>query len=735
MRIRGAIVACSLCMAAAPLMAQMQIGGGTCCSASLSGTYSLTLSGRDVNSTLTFIKISEGIGTAAFDGLGHVTFSLTTNTNVSSGVPQTLSGTYSLQANCAGALNITSGDTASFSLESYDGGASYLITGQDGNYSFTGSGSKTPASCTASLLSGAYSFNATGFPLTSGAISGGNNVSGLLTFDGNSVITANWYTAGAGTTPINSTATGTYTMTPSCSGSATFIDSSNNAWTLQLAVTSTNGSNFVVSGASPVLMFTGAGRTVTTTQPCSVSTLTGVRSLVLTGRNLSSSGILSRTFQGTGSATFDGAGNVVFSLTTNTAASLNVPETLSGTYTLASNCTGTVSISTGDTASFNLTAYNLGKGFTITGGDATYALTGSGAEQPVSCITSSISGIYSFSGNGTSYSGGLGSSSISGVNSISGLLQFDGRGDVNGNWSVATNGNATSDVVAGQYSVTEACVGTATVVDPSGASWTLNFAVTSVDGANFGVNIANPATQFSANGHSTFTYPGLAVVNASSSVAGGTPPGSIFALYGSGLATASAQPAKLPLPTTLLTTSVTVNGEAAPLFYAGPGQINAQMPWDIQPGVASVVVKNGSSTSNTVGVTVPATAVPGIAIQYPTNQAVVVNQDQSENNAAAPAHVGDTVVAYFTGGGPVQAAGPLVTGSASPNGLSPVVESVKVTVGGQTATVVNYTGLTSTLVGVYQVNFVIPQVGAGERNLVLTINGTASAVTTVSIAN
>jgi len=273
------------------------------------------------------------------------------------------------------------------------------------------------------------------------------------------------------------------------------------------------------------------------------------------------------------------------------------------------------------------------------------------------------------------------------------------------------------------------------VTDLSGSSWTLNFTVTSADGANIGLDIANLASEYSATGHSAFTNPGLAVVNASSSVAGGTPPGSIFAIYGSGLATASAQPSKLPLPTTLLTTSVTVNGEAAPLFYVGEGQINAQMPWDTQPGVATVVVKNGSSTSNTVAVTVPASAVPGIAIQYPTTQAVVVNQNLSENTPTSPAHVGDTVVAYFTGGGPVNAAGPLVTGSASPNGLSPVVGSVQVMVGGQVATVVNYTGLTPTLVGCYQVNFVIPQVGAGNRNLILTINGTASAVTTISIAN
>jgi len=307
---------------------------------------------------------------------------------------------------------------------------------------------------------------------------------------------------------------------------------------------------------------------------------------------------------------------------------------------------------------------------------------------------------------------------------------------VSGSWSVATNTSAASDTVTGQYSVTPACIGTATVNDPSGSSWTLHFTVTAATGADFGADIANLTTEFNASGHSTFTYPGLSVVSAASGVAGAVPPGSIFALYGESLTTGSAQATKIPLPTALLTTSVTVNGEAAPLFYVSDVQINAQMPLDIQPGVASVVVTTGSTTTNTVAVTVPATAVPGIFVQYPTNQAVVQNQDLSENTPAAPAHVGDTVVAYFTGGGPVNASGPLVTGGASPsNGPSPVVESAAVTVGGQASPSVPYAGLTATLVGVYQVNFVIPQVAAGTRNLVLTINGTASAATTISIAN
>jgi uncharacterized protein (TIGR03437 family) len=262
----------------------------------------------------------------------------------------------------------------------------------------------------------------------------------------------------------------------------------------------------------------------------------------------------------------------------------------------------------------------------------------------------------------------------------------------------------------------------------------LNLIPTAATGADFSADIANLTSEFTASGHSTFTYPGLAVVNAGSSVAGGTPPGSIFALYGSGLATGSTQAAKVPLPDVLLTTSVTVNGEAAPLFYANTGQINAQMPLDIQPGLASVVVKNGSTTSNTVAVVVPGTATPGVFVQYPTDQGAIENQDNSVNSPASPAHVGDTVAAYFTGGGPVVASGPLVTGSASPNGLSSIVESTQVTVAGVAATAITYTGLAPTLVGGYQVDFVIPQVAVGDHTLTLTINGVASNNTVISIA-
>jgi uncharacterized protein (TIGR03437 family) len=158
------------------------------------------------------------------------------------------------------------------------------------------------------------------------------------------------------------------------------------------------------------------------------------------------------------------------------------------------------------------------------------------------------------------------------------------------------------------------------------------------------------------------------------------------------------------------------------------------MPLDIKPGMATIIVRNGSSTSNSVAITVPESATPGMFVEYPTNQAVVQNPDLSVNTPMNPAHPGDTVVAYFTGGGPVQPAGLLVTGAVSPYGESPVSENAQVTVGAATATVL-YAGLTPTLVGVYQLNFVVPQVPSGQQNLILTINGNASPTTTISVAD
>lgn len=477
----------------------------------------------------------------------------------------------------------------------------------------------------------------------------------------------------------------------------------------------------------------------TTPSTCSATTLASTYSMVLTGRALNTSGVFTATYDAVGSVTFSQSGAVVFSLVSNTNVNQAMSQTLAGTYTLGPNCLGTVNIATGDSASFTLLAFNSGRNFTIAGKDATYALSGDGGSYPPLCLNSTVSGTYSFSGTGFSFAAGK----LAAADSVAGELQFDGRGVVSISYTDAETGVAGEDGSAGGYSVTQSCNITGSLKDDVGDQYSFNGAITSADASEFvftfvrSVDDGAYGEEFSAVAHSTFTNPGLAVTNSASGVSGGTPPGSLFSVYGVSLAPTPVSATQVPLPQSLVTVGVTVNGEAVPLFYVSPGQINAQMPWDTQPGVANVAITGAYGNSNTVAVTVPATAVPGVFQQYPGSQAVAVEYpEQTLNTPSAPAAVGDTVVVYFTGGGPVQTSVPLVSGNYSPLGQSPVTETTGtlVTVGGVQA-VVNYIGLTGDLVGVYQVNFVVPQVAAGDQDLVVTIGGTASAVTTLSVSN
>lgn len=119
---------------------------------------------------------------------------------------------------------------------------------------------------------------------------------------------------------------------------------------------------------------------------------------------------------------------------------------------------------------------------------------------------------------------------------------------------------------------------------------------------------------------------------------------------------------------------------------------------------------------------------------YGNNRAVVINADGSANTASNQAKVGDEVVVYFTGGGPVQASGTLTTGSPDPSGLSPVTGSYAITVGGVAATV-DYIGLTPGSIGLYQANFNVPQIGRGTYPVVITISGYASNAPVMSVSN
>jgi uncharacterized protein (TIGR03437 family) len=452
---------------------------------------------------------------------------------------------------------------------------------------------------------------------------------------------------------------------------------------------------------------------------CAPADLGGIYTLSLTGRAISGAGSFAGSWQGVGTATFDGVGKVTLTGTSNSNLAANKGFTYAGTYTMPSNCYGTMVLTQGITATFALIDYGSGNTFGITGADATYVYSGSGGGTIPACGTPTLSGGYSFDAMGFILSG----TAQTGAGDESGLLQFDGKGVVTASYVETLGTTSTSLTGTGSYTLGSNCLGSATWTDSAGKANTANFVISGAYGQNATMVLANSGFVRAGAAHSSLTNPGESIGNVASYAVNSTPPGSVFVLFGVNLATRAASALNLPLPTTLLSTSVTVNGEDAPLFYADTGQIDAQMPWDI-PGdtVASVVVKNGSAVSNAAAVYVPATGTPGISV-YGNNRAVVVNKDNvTVNTPAAPAAVGDNVVVYFTGGGPVQAAGKLVSGAASPSGLSPVTGTNSVTIGGVSAKVV-YMGLTPGSIGLYQANIVVPQLSAGSYPVVITIAG------------
>ena len=221
------------------------------------------------------------------------------------------------------------------------------------------------------------------------------------------------------------------------------------------------------------------------------------------------------------------------------------------------------------------------------------------------------------------------------------------------------------------------------------------------------------------------------VVNGASFAAGApVSPGSIVSLFGTLLAGGNASAASTPLPNSLGGTSVSIGGKPAPLFFVSPTQINAQVPWETQPGSASVIVTSNSVPSAALSFTVAA-ATPAI-FTFGTNRAVVQNQDYTLNNTGNPAAVGSYITAYLTGGGPLDNA--VSTGAANPlSPLSSVTAPYSATIGGQAANML-FLGLAPGFVGLYQANLQVPQLSSGDYPLVITVGGAKSNAPMITVS-
>src|SRR5260370_34354152 len=171
----------------------------------------------------------------------------------------------------------------------------------------------------------------------------------------------------------------------------------------------------------------------------------------------------------------------------------------------------------------------------------------------------------------------------------------------------------------------------------------------------------------------------------------------VLSIYGTQLGTFTQSAATIPLPEYLAGFEATINGVIAPLYYVSPGQVNVQIPYETQPGSATLVV--GTPYQNVTYKFQVAAAGPGI---FTAGDGSI-----APSGSGAP---GQTVTMFITGEGQVRPS--LQTGRTPPSqtALTRVTKpplTVTVTVGGAPASI-QFIGIVSGLVGVTQINFTIP---------------------------
>ena len=179
----------------------------------------------------------------------------------------------------------------------------------------------------------------------------------------------------------------------------------------------------------------------------------------------------------------------------------------------------------------------------------------------------------------------------------------------------------------------------------------------------------------------------------------------------------------VPLLTYMGDVSATINGWAAPLDYVSPTQLNIQIPYEVGPGDAILVVTS-PGTIETYRFTVDA-AAPGIFTA--TDHSLVPNGSGAR---------GDTLIMFITGQGAVSPS--IATGAAPALGtptsqLPAPVLPLTLTIGGIKVTPA-FVGIPPALVGTMQINFQIPQnVPTGPQQVVVTVGGVASAPATLNV--
>jgi uncharacterized protein (TIGR03437 family) len=216
--------------------------------------------------------------------------------------------------------------------------------------------------------------------------------------------------------------------------------------------------------------------------------------------------------------------------------------------------------------------------------------------------------------------------------------------------------------------------------------------------------------------------------------------GSIASVFGSNLSSGQATAHTIPLPTTLASSSFLIGGLSAPLFFASPGQVNLQIPWELAGQSQASVTGTVGSVISMQQVVNMAPFAPGLfTLETGSSQgAVMITGTQllaasPSGDARRPVAAGESITIYCTGLGAVSNQ-PATGFAAQANPLSVTTTTPTVTIGGIMAQV-SLSALVPGAVGLYQVNVLVPAgVPAGDAvPVILRIGGVSSNAVTIAV--
>jgi uncharacterized protein (TIGR03437 family) len=221
-------------------------------------------------------------------------------------------------------------------------------------------------------------------------------------------------------------------------------------------------------------------------------------------------------------------------------------------------------------------------------------------------------------------------------------------------------------------------------------------------------------------------------------------PGAWIEIYGSNLAVGTRPWAASDFngsvaPTSLDGTSVNIGSYSAVISYISPGQVNAQVPLNVETGVESLSVTNSAGTSGTYPLTINATEpglCQGLTVNGDAYIAAVVNNTTtyilpSSANASGvtfrPAQPGEVLNFFGNGFGAVTPAPPQ---GQTVSQLNSLTNALVIQIGGVNAQI-EYAGLAPGAIGLYQFNVVVPSnAPTGDQvPVTFTLNGVAGTQT------